>query len=164
MAKADLTAQRLRELLDYDPLAGVFTRKMRNANCVRVGQVAGYTRPNGYVCIRVDGKSYLAHRLAWMYSNGEWPAGVVDHIDGNTSNNRIANLRDVPHASNMQNQRAAQAHSISGILGVSRVVSGWKARITVGGKKVNLGIFHTHDLAAAAYVTAKRELHAGCTI
>ena len=87
MAKTDLTAERLREVLHYNPETGVFTRLKTEKNW-RSGDIAGGFRA-GYIQIRVDGAKYSAHRLAWLYAYGVNPIDEIDHIDGNKSNNSI---------------------------------------------------------------------------
>lgn len=78
-----ITAERLRELLEYDEDTGVFKRKARTSNRISIGDIAGSSDAKGYVCIRVGGKTYKAHRLAWLYVYGEWPTGEIDHINHN---------------------------------------------------------------------------------
>lgn len=166
MATTDLTAQRLRELLSYDPETGAFTRLVSTCNRVKVGDVAGTLHHEGYIHIRVGGVIRRAHRLAWLYMMGQWPADEIDHINGRRSDNRWANLRDVSKRNNLENQRRAQAGNKSGLLGVDyRANLGkWTAQIQVNGKKRHLGTFDTPELAHAAYTEAKRELHAGSTL
>jgi hypothetical protein len=164
MARTPLTAHQLRELLAYDPITGVFTRLARTANSVKVGSVAGSDDGSGYLRICVSGSVQKAHRLAWLYVYGLWPTGDIDHIDGNPSNNRIANLRDVTTSVNMQNQRRARSDNASGFLGVSRVKDRWRADINTNGKSFYIGLFDSPAVAHAAYIDAKRELHEGNTI
>jgi hypothetical protein len=114
--------------------------------------------------ISVGGETYLAHRLAWMYVSGEWPTQEIDHIDGNPSNNRITNLRDISTAGNAQNQRIARGNSISGILGIHKRHNKWRAVIMVDGKSTFIGSFQTKEIAQQAYIDAKRVMHFGCTI
>lgn len=95
---------RLLELLSYDLQTGVFTARVGRSWRVRTGSVVGGTsHQSGYRLIRIDYESYLAHRLAWFYVHGEWPSGEVDHIDGDTDNNAIRNLRVVTHQQNRWN-------------------------------------------------------------
>ena len=84
----------MKDLLNYDPDTGDFTWKVSTSNRVRVGQVAGTLRHDGYIRIKVNGKLYLAHRLAWFFVYGVWPVEFLDHIDQDKSNNRINNLRE----------------------------------------------------------------------
>ena len=157
----DITAERLREVLDYDPATGVFTWKARTSpfSRVNVGDVAGGLKTKGYIRIKLDGRELLAHRLAWLYVNGEWPADQIDHISGIRTDNRIVNLRLATNAENQHNQRKPQADNTTGFLGVSPEYGKFKARIVVDGKNKHLGMFHTPEEAHAAYVDAKRKLH-----
>lgn len=162
--EAKLTAERLRELLNYDPETGVFTWRVSRRATARPGSVAGTITPKGYRAIWI-GANYRAHRLAWLYVYGVWPTHEIDHIDGNRANNAIANLRDVTRSVNHENLRRARSDSAHGFLGVSPFKGKWwKARITVNGKWQHLGTFKTPEEAHAAYLEAKRRLHVGCTI
>jgi len=161
------TAAEVRELLDYDPQTGRFTWKVKVAQNVKAGGQAGGRDARGYWRVKVGGKDRGAHRLAWLYMTGEWPSGEIDHIDGNPGNNAWANLRDVTKSVNQQNQRRAQVtNKSSGVLGVTWGVrqKKWRAVIRYAGKNMHLGYFHALGEAEDAYKTAKRQLHAGCTI
>lgn len=156
----EITYERLREMMSYDPETGVFTRLETDD-----AMPAGTTHATGYIDIRVDGFKYRAHRLAWLYMTGSFPSGVIDHLDGVKTNNRWSNLRDVTQFVNMQNQRLPRAGSKSGWLGVTAARGGkWLASIKVHGRRIYLGTFREPEEAHAAYLAAKRERHAGCTI
>lgn len=161
--KTKLTADRLRELLDYNPETGLLTWRVTRAKGKK-GAVAGGRDALGYVKIGIDGSDYRGHRLAWLHYYGEWPRDMLDHIDGDVTNNAIVNLRDVDTSVNQQNQRKAQRTNKSGLIGVSRKEKCSVARIKVGGEVRYLGAFGTDEEAHAAYLNAKRQLHAGCTI
>lgn len=164
--KPELTAARLRELLHYDPETGIFTWLVHRQRH-RAGNVAGSPHSAGYVEIGVDGESYLAHRLAWLYVHGAWPAGDVDHRNGVRRDNRIVNLRDVSKVVNLQNRQGAASNNRARLLGVSRSAAkrpSWFARILVDGRQKHLGSFGTPEAAHAAYLAAKRQLHEGCTL
>lgn len=160
-----LTNKQLREHAHYDIDTGVFTR-LKNGHGLRsrVGEVMGWDRGAGYLKTTINGAAYSLHRLAWLYVYGEWPDGMVDHIDGNPSNNSINNLRVVCRNLNAQNQRKAHKTNICGVLGVSKRGDRFRARIYVNGRKVNLGTFATPDEAHQAYVDGKRRLHPGCAL
>lgn len=163
MAKHDLTAKRLRELLVYNEETGVFTWRIGRPRA-RAGAIAGGFGCEGYWRISVDWRQQLAHRLAWLYVNGSWPEGDIDHRDGCRTNNAISNLRDVPRFVNLQNQRKARSDNKSGFLGVHAHQGRWRAKIRVNGKNCDLGCHDTPELAHEAYLAAKRVYHAGCTI
>ena len=165
--KMALTHQRLLEVLAYDDSTGVFTR-IGGGWVPGIGKAAGTIeriKCAKRVRIYVDSQGYRAHRLAWFFVHGEWPSGDVDHIDGNPLNNAIANLRCVNRSVNMENQRRARADSKLGILGVSqRSENSFRATIYVRGTAHRLGNFTNAEEAHQAYLTAKRQLHVGCTI
>jgi hypothetical protein len=159
----NLSAERLRGLLYYNPLTGEFMR-IRRRGRTKIGERPGHTDEHGYSQIFVDGFRYKAHRLAWLYVHGVFPVGFIDHINGNKSDNRIANLRDADALINVQNLHGPKGRNASGFLGVSRKRDRWRASIRANGKQLNLGSFDTPELAYESYVRAKRELHQGCTI
>ena len=78
---------------------------------------AGSISKEGYIKIKLKGKSYLAHRLIWLMFYGEWPKNEIDHIDGNRLNNSISNLRDVTRSINQKNAHARK-DNVSGVRGV----------------------------------------------
>jgi hypothetical protein len=164
MADADLTAQQLRELLNYDPQTGLLTwRAYRNGRAL-AGAVAGAPRDSGHIVVGIEGKYRPAHRLAWLHFYGEWPKQHIDHINGKPDDNRIANLRDIPMTLNVQNQRGPQVRNTTGFLGVTKRGKRFGAEISINGKSCKLGSFDTAEAAHAAYLIAKREHHAACTI
>lgn len=154
MRCSNLTADEVRSALDYDPSSGVFTRRGS-------GWVAGGLRPDGYRIISVLGERRLAHRLAWVYAYGAWPAMHLDHINGRRSDNRIANLRLATNRENMQNLHLAHRDSTSQRLGVSwdSGRSRWLAQISDGTRNIFLGRFVEEVEAEAAYLQAKARLH-----
>jgi hypothetical protein len=162
-----IDAARLREVLAYCEETGVFTWKVSNSNRAKVGGVAGCIHVSGYRVINVDGCAYKAHRLAWLYVHGEWPVADIDHINGVRDENRIANLRSVTRSVNQQNLRAARGDTNTGVLGVYKTdkkSKPYRSCIKVDGKDRHLGNFPTIELAQFAYLAAKRQVHAGCTI
>ena len=160
-----VSAARLRELLRYDAKTGVFIWVKTRGRTAHAGMPAGTKGARSYVEIMIDGRSYNAHRLAWLYVTGEWPQHEIDHIDGVRDNNAFANLRDVQRELNMQNRRHARADSQSGVPGVRQIsANSFQATISVGGKTRYLGAFRTAELAHGAFVAAKRDFHPGCTL
>lgn len=160
MPQHDLTAERLREVLDYNPETGGFAWRAANGRRGKPGLPAG-RKAGKYVGITVDGKAYLAHRLAWLYVHGCWPpAGYIDHANGDPKDNRIANLREGSNGQNMQNQVRAHSNNRTGLLGVSSHKSGrFVAGIRRNGRYHYLGIYDTPQEAHDRYLQAKREIH-----
>lgn len=154
-----LTVERVRELLNYDPETGLFTWK-HSRGTARKGNLAGYARTTQqgktYWVIRMDRVSHLAHRLAWVWMYGTVPEDQIDHVDGNGTNNAIANLRTVSLSENMKNKRK-QANNTSGVTGVSweKNSSKWEVRIMIGGKSVYFGRYA--DFQQAVSIRKKAE-------
>jgi len=155
-----ITLARLKEVLSYDSLTGLFTWRVALSSRAHVGQVAGGLNSDGYVQIGIDGGRYYGHRLAWFYVHGYYP-DKTDHRDLNRSNNRIDNLRDASPSENGQNVVTARNSSKTGLLGSSlHGASGlYRATITVDRKQTCIGYFSTAEAAHAAYVREKRRLH-----
>lgn len=151
----ELTADRLRELFVYDADTGEFTRRVNVYRSAKAGQKSGYKGKRGYVFLRITYRLYTAHRLAWLYVRGEWPPRDLDHINGNPSDNRIANLRLATMSQNIANARLSTKNR-SGAKGVTwaRNEQKWKAQITVHGKCHHLGYFTNKGDAAEAYARA----------
>ena len=152
---ASLTVERLRGVLDYDPKTGVFCWR-QNRYRKRIGTVAGYRCSSGHLQIRIDGRAYLAHRLAWLHVYGRWPAEQLDHRDTVRTHNWLDNLREATHAQNQQNSRPKR----KGVLkGVWLKDGKWATAIRVDGFRIHLGYFDTAEAAHVAYVAAASKHH-----
>ncbi len=156
-----ITQEYLKIILEYNPETGDFTWKQPTNNSkMKVGDIAGCLH-GGYRKIGIDGKIYLAHRLAWLYMTGSWPEFVIDHIEGtNISNfNKWDNLRHVTQIDNTRHKvknGGIQVNNNTGYRGVSERKDGkWVARISVNGKKIYLGYFKSAKDASIAYENAR---------
>jgi len=154
-----INQRRLKELFTYDPLTGVFVN-LKSAGPRSAGSVAGSRHNAGYVKIFTDGKSYLAHRLAYLYMVGELPSEHMDHINHVRNDNRWANLRMVGQVENNRNKRLRR-NSISGLPGVSwrSRDSRWYATAYDKNKEIHLGCFD--DIFSAACSRKSAELRYG---
>lgn len=161
MAKPDLTAERLRELLHYDPETGVFTRRTCPHRPDLEGKVTGRRDARGYFTVKLEMTKYQAHRLAWLYIKGVWPADLIDHINGIKDDNRIVNLREATNHENQQNRRttAGRGPFSLGTQYREDLRKKWAARIRVNGHLKSLGYFDTQKEAHQAYLVAKSEYH-----
>lgn len=156
MSTSDIL-ERIRSVLDYDQATGVF-RWRYDRKGVRGGTIAGGIAVHGYWRLHVDGKTWWAHRLAWFYVYGEVPTLEVDHIDGNRSNNAIANLRLATRRQNQINKKMTKAPK-SGYRGVRKQDQKWRADIRIAGVRKYLGVFDTPELASAAYAKEAAKHH-----
>lgn len=163
MAEKNLTAERAREVLSYDPDNGTLIRRVSLGSRSKKGSTAGTVNKGGYLVTQVDGKLYYVHRLVWLIHYGEWPR-LIDHINGNRSDNRASNLRSVSRFENAQNLIRPKRTNTSGYLGVSRRKNGWFAQIVAGPIHQWVGPFECPEQAYIAYLTNKRIHHPGCTI
>lgn len=176
MSKSDLSPDLIRRLFEYRdgaliwrvrPLGDfVSARACAAWNARWAGKQAGYINrvrsgDRRRVSITVGGaaRRYYTSRLVWVWHHRKWPAGIIDHEDGNTLNDRIKNLRDVPESVNSKNARIHIDNS-TGTLGVYRAKGRgrWKAEIMADGCKRHLGVFDTFEEAAAARKSAERSL------
>lgn len=160
----NLTLNELRESLHYDANTGIFTWLARAAKAIHVGDVAGNTNKFGYTTIGFKKKIYKAHRLAWLYIYGTWPDGLIDHVNGVKSDNRIINLRVVNETGNSENVRRPNKRNKSGFMGVILFQNKWRASITINKKTRRIGDFATPEEAHQAYLNAKRKHHQSCTV
>ena len=149
----DLTKDELQEIIHYDRWGGGFVWLVDQLRC-KAGDVAGFSGAKGYWQIRISGKLYYAHRLAFFYMRGGWPANI-DHIDGDRCNNKWANLREASIQQNAANMRK-RLGTTSTLKGVSWMASKgrWASHIRINGKSTYLGLFDDESSAHAAYVSA----------
>lgn len=142
-----LSQERLKSLVSYDKRTGIFINLRFNRPTGTVKERTG--KKTQHLVIRIDGKLYYAHQLAWLYVTGEWPDHLVDHKDQDGTNNRWKNLRKSNPQKNQYNREAR---------GYQPKRGGYEARIVVNGKFRSLGWFDTTWKASRAYNKAKKEL------
>jgi len=150
----NITQEKLKELLNYDPNIGIFTWKKTN-------KIAG-SLDQGYVRIRINKKLYRAHALAVLFSYGHFPKTQVDHINGIRNDNRINNLRECSNNENCQNKTKPYKNNLtSNLLGCcfEKSRNKFKSEIMINGKKIFIGRFKTAIEAHQAYINKKREIH-----
>ena len=153
-----LSVSVVREMFSYDEQTGLLTRKTKTGRFDRTGQVAGCVKKCGYVRVQIGKRIYQGHRIAWAVYYGEWPNEFIDHINGNRSDNRICNLRDVSHQKNTMNSKI-RSNNRSGYKGVYKMRNKFMAQIHFNGSKIRLGLFETAELAHLKYVEAAKLYH-----
>lgn len=156
-----ITQEELKKLLSYDPDTGVFVRLIRKNQYSEIGSVAGWDQVvncgKRYRMIGINNKTYLEHRLVWLYVYGFLPEGEIDHINGNGCDNRLINLRAVSRCENRRNVKK-QHNNTSGICGVDwhKQISRWRARIAINKNEIQLGVFDNIFDAACARKNAEK--------
>jgi hypothetical protein len=144
----------LQDSFNYDPITGILIRKSTNKP---VKCLDAY----GYIQVGYCKKMYKAHRLIWAIVYEEFPKGQIDHINGNRSDNKLANLRVVTQQQNAHNKQSKNRRNKSGYVGVSwnKSSSKWQAAIGSNKKTIYLGVFSTPEDAHLAYLNAKKLWH-----
>lgn len=156
----DLDVTTLRQIVAYDEEAGQLVWRRTHGKRISGAAVGTTCSKRGYLRVCIGGAKYALHRLVWLYVHGEWPTDFIDHIDGNTKNNRLGNLREATCAENLWNTRKSKANT-SGFKGVcwnSRSKS-WRAYVSVNGKQHTIGYFKSKEDAFAARVHAANRMH-----
>lgn len=149
-----ITQQRLKEVLYYHPKSGDFVWLIDSVRA-SVGEQAG-TLDGGYIRIKIDGKKYRAHRLAWLYMMGEMPVDQVDHEDRVKHHNDWDNLREA-NGVQQNGNKDLQRNNTCGERGVSLWKGKWRAVIYKAKKQQFLGYFESKDDAAVAYRAAAKQ-------
>lgn len=152
-----MNQERLKQLLHYDPETGIFRWLVRRGPKFP-GDVAGSENDKGYIQIGLDGKTYRAHRLAWLYMTGEWPKDEIDHRNRVPNHNWFDNLREAGGNQNQANVDK-QKNNTSGYKGVQlyKRTGKWQAYIIVNRKQKHLGYFSKVEDAARKYDKAATE-------
>ena len=149
----------LEKYIDYDPETGKLTRKISGGNR-KAGQETTSLKNCGHGLTMVNKKRYASHRLAWRLYYGSWPSKNIDHINGNPSDNRIVNLRDVSQRENNSNRSKHRNGKMVGVY-FSKPHQRWMSRIGIGKKTKYLGLFNTELEGHKAYIKALKDLENG---
>lgn len=155
----DLSQNRLKELLHYNPNTGVFIRKVRSSNHkAKVGDIAGSINKRGYIQININNKKHYAHRLAFLYMEGYFPENEVDHINRDTADNKWENLRHVSRSCNLRNSSKSKNNK-SGVVGVCWLNREklWQSQIMVNRNNIKLGCYKNFISAVKSRWGAEKE-------
>lgn len=150
----------LQRAFEYNCETGEIRWKIKPSKNIQIGSLAGHKSKLGYVQIGINGKLYLAHRLAWLLFYKEIPPKMLDHINGDKADNRIVNLRAASNAENMRNM-GKTGRNKTGYKGVSfnKKLNKYVASIGYNMKTIYLGLHQTPEDAHAAYCEAAKRLH-----
>ena len=150
----------VRGRFNYDENTGSFTYRISTSYRTKVGDEAGWLwtdKNKKYRKVKVKGTSYNVHRLIWLWYYGTHPVDQLDHINGNSLDNRISNLREVDNITNSMN-RSIQSNNTSGYHGINQLPSGnWRVRININKKRVSIGTYDSFELALDARKTAEEK-------
>jgi len=153
-----LTQEGLKEVLCYNQDTGAFLW-LQSRGAAKSGHLAGSTCSDGYTLIKISGKSYKAHRLAWLYVHGVWPREQIDHINGNRRDNRMCNLREASKKQNRENTKLHSSNS-TGFRGVywDKEVQKFRAQVKHNGRAECIGYFDSAEMAGAAAAARRSEV------
>ncbi len=154
--ESNVTAELVRALFSYDAETGIVCRRTQHQR-YPAGTIVGSKNGNGYFQIGILGRRYPLQRIIYLHVTGYWPRNLIDHINGNRTDNRWCNLRDATHSQNGANSRVL-ANNTSGFKGVFFHRGKWVAAIKQKDRRVHIGCFDTREGAAAAYAAKAREL------
>lgn len=154
----ELTQERLKELLHYDPESGKFTRIKTASNHLE-GEEVGWLSKDGYRLTKIDGRPYRCARLAFLYMTGLLPL-QADHINRTRHDDRWANLRAANNGQNSANKNI-QTNNTSGAKCVSwdERRKRWHVRVHIGGKQRHVGYFQDFELAELAASEARNKAY-----
>jgi hypothetical protein len=152
-----LNKDNVKEIFNYDKDTGLLTWRISLNRRIRPGQEAGTVNGSGYRHVKLQGKMYKAHRIAFLYMLGEIPT-IVDHKDRNKLNNAWANLRAATRSQNGYNQGVSKSSS-TGLKGVYKDRGRYSASLRHEGTRIYLGCFSAAEEASAAYEQRAKELH-----
>jgi hypothetical protein len=154
-----ISAQLVRSLFEYNAETGALTWKVSRGNRIKIGDAVRNIDSKGYLRVTIGQRQYRAHRIVWLYVNGKFPAGHLDHVNCDRTDNRLANLRECDAQQNVANRRLNK-NNTTGFKGVSLVTGGssYMAGITYNRRRIHLGCFPTAEEAHAAYVAAAAKL------
>ena len=154
-----MRVESIKEILLYDPKSGALTWRV---DCGRWGRIKAGS-PAGHkhgararIVLEIEGKKVFAHRVAYALMTGKWPDSLIDHRDGDGTNNRWENIRPATARENSENKRL-QSNNTSGMTGVSFNKN--RKKFVAYVDRTHLGSFSTADAANAARLASLPEAH-----
>lgn len=143
--------ERLREVLDYNPLTGDLILRIDTKGRT-AGSVAQRELTGGYSYVMVDGKLMRAHRAIWALVYGEWPEGGIDHVDRDGTNNALTNLRLAGPSQNARNRIRRGKSGYKGVHADNKGCGRFYTLVCPGDSKlIQLGSYNSPEEAAYAF-------------
>ena len=158
----NINQKMLREILDYNLETGEMiwinpSKYHQDLKGKIAGSAAMHHSGKLYHNIQINGRKYKRSRLAWMWMTGSWPKDMMDHIDGNSTNDAWCNLREADCFTNSWNRKKRKKTSPLP-MGVRQAQSGkYVARISCNKKHITIGTFENPEIAHQAYCKARRQ-------
>ncbi len=149
----------LGERVAYDPDTGLFRWLVKPCKNRTILDAVGHTRKDGYLIVRVNGRDYLGHRLAWILMTGEDPPEEIDHIDGNPSNNKWSNLRAATRSQNMHNSRGYSNTGVKNVYYRRGKKNPYHVKLMCNGVRKTIGSFSSLELATLVAIEARSIYH-----
>lgn len=148
-----MTLEEFNEWYRYDSATGLIFYKKKRVNSNRLDKPAGTINNCNYRILKFKGRMYTHHKLVWFIFTGAWPRYEIDHINGDTTDNRITNLRDVPKFLNLCNSHKHRAGKLPGC-SLDKRRNKWKAKRVVNKVEYFLGYYSTEKEAHDAYINS----------
>lgn len=151
-----ITFEEASNLLDYDPNLGLLTWREKPSKRVLLSAKVGHLEKHGYMTVKLHGRKYGYHRIAWLLFYREWPKNQIDHKDQDPTNNRISNLREANSAQNLQNRKTPK-NNTTGVKGCSwsPAYGQFRVRFQKDGKSIHVGYFNSIEEANIAAKIAR---------
>lgn len=171
LEEKDISKTDMLNFFSYDSKTGFLTWNRRDYSCYEnagmcdrwnnfyAGQRAGTLTCHGYLTVKIFGKIRRVHRIIWLIENGSWPEYIIDHVNGDRSDNRIENLRSTDSLGNMRN-RKTNKNTSSGFRGVyfNKREKKWRSHIKNCGNNIHIGYFDSFEEAVNARIISEKEL------
>jgi hypothetical protein len=161
-----ITQEEVRRLFDYREDGALIRKVAVGGPAGQIGRAIGSITTGGaerpdkkYLITKIAGKHYCVHKLVYLWHHGQWPE-QIDHINRDSLDNRIENMRASDACSNMQNRKLFK-NNTSGVKGVSwdKIHNKWSVYVGVNRKIKQIGYFEDLEFAELVSQEARLKYH-----